>query len=466
MDSTKPTTHQKAFRLNMDPLSYGTIAEIGAGQEVARWFFLVGGAAGTVAKTLSTYDKTISDAVYGTAKRYVSRERLLTMLDHEYELLVERLSGEGGGRACFAFADTVTARSYFRPDEETHGWMGIRFRLSPSDPPSEILIHLRMHDRENVQQQEALGILGVNLIYAAYFFRNDPPALVRSLLDELGPDRLEVNLIRFSGPSFQDVDTRLMALELIKDKLTPSARFTASGEVVDAGELLYRKPFLIERGSFRPVTKTTLDMLHRAQERFCRDPEVLGDEPLILAEMSLRSLNLDEMGHGDYLDRIDTLSALGKNVLVSNSYRDFRLVSYLSLHSRKKIGAVVGLPAFTNLFREEFYSDLEGGILEAFGRLFKNRLRLYVYPARGTREGKIVTLDEFQPSPHLRPLYEYLRQNGFVEGIEPSDAALLDIYPKDVLAKIRSADSSWEAMVPPEVASLIKERGLFDYRPA
>ncbi len=451
----------------MDPLSYGTIAEIGAGQEVARWFFLVGGAAGTVAKTLSAYDKTVSDAVYGTAKRYVSRERLLTMLDHEYELLVERLSGEGGGRACFAFADTVTARSYLRPDEETHGWMGIRFRLSPSDPPSEILIHLRMHDRENVQQQEALGILGVNLIYAAYFFRNDPPALVRSLVDELGPDRLEVNLIRFSGPSFQDVDNRLMALELIKRKLTPSAMFTASGEVVDAGELLYMKPLLIERGSFRPVTKTTLDMLHRAQERFCRDPEVHDDEPLILAEMSLRSLNVDdEMGHGDYLDRIDTLSALGKNVLVSNSYRDFRLVSYLSLHSRKKIGAVVGLPAFTNLFREEFYSDLEGGILEAFGRLFKNRLRLYVYPARGTREGKIVTLDEFQPSPHLQPLYEYLRQNGFVEGIEPSDTALLDIFPKDVLAKIRSADTSWEAMVPPEVASLIKERGLFDYRPA
>src|SRR6185503_19673341 len=271
-------THQKALQINLDPSKYGTFAEIGAGQEVARWFFRVGGAAGTIAKSISAYDMTISDAIYGPAERYVTRQRLQAMFDHEYTLLEQRLkSVRGPTTRFFVYADTVKARGYKQVDE-SHGWMGVRFQTQPLGEPSQILVHVRMLDKENLQQQEALGIIGVNVIFGALYHHNDPRTLIESLMDQLTADRVEVDMIKFSGPAFEKVDNRLMTLELVRQGLSNAAMFTADGEVVQAAEMLYKKPILVERGSFRPVTRVTLDMLECAQAQFVQEPAVQGEK--------------------------------------------------------------------------------------------------------------------------------------------------------------------------------------------
>src|SRR5579862_1320951 len=187
-------THQKALRTNLDQTTYGTFAEIGAGQEVARWYFKVGGAAGTIAKTISAYDMTVSDAIYGHADRYVSRQRCDAMLEYEYRRLIERLNDKRGDTTrFFAFADTVAARGYKRVDE-CHGWMGLRFQAAVHAEPSQVLIHVRMLDTENLQQQEAIGIIGVNLVYGALFLHGDPTNFLGSLMDNLTRDRVEVDM--------------------------------------------------------------------------------------------------------------------------------------------------------------------------------------------------------------------------------------------------------------------------------
>src|SRR5207302_10365670 len=190
-----------------DRQKYGTFAEIGAGQEVARRFFHVGGAAGTIAKTMSAYDMTFSDAIYGPSDRYVSRVRLNTMLDHEYDLLLERLEKKlGNERAFFVFADTVAARS-FKEHNESHGWLGVRFQTDFRGEPSQIIIHVRMLDEANVDQQEALGVIGVNLIYGA-FYHTRPEELISSLQENLAPGQIQVDLLKFSGPAFAKIDDR------------------------------------------------------------------------------------------------------------------------------------------------------------------------------------------------------------------------------------------------------------------
>src|SRR5687768_13979809 len=372
-------THQKALQINLDSSKYGTFAEIGAGQEVARWFFRVGGAAGTIAKSISAYDMTISDAIYGPAERYVTRQRLQAMFDHEYDLLVQRLrESRGATTRFFVYADTVKARGYKQVDE-SHGWMGVRFQMQPLGEPSQILVHVRMLDHENVQQQESLGIMGVNLIFGALYHHNDPRTLIESLMDNLTTDRVEVDMIKFSGQAFVEVDNRLMSLELVRQGLTNAAMFTADGEVVQAAEVLYKKPILVERGSFRPVTNVTLDMLECAQAEFAREPKVQGQERVVLMEMTLKNLSAEGViDHKDFLDRVDLLGSLGQTVLISNYGTFHQLASYLFRYSKEAIGIVMGIPTLRELFEEKYYSDLEGGILESFGRLFKNQLRLYI----------------------------------------------------------------------------------------
>lgn len=460
-------THQKALQINLDPTSYGTFAEIGGGQEVARWFFRVGGAAGTVAKTMSAYDMTFSDAIYGQCKRYVSRQRLVTMLDHEYQLLVERLDGKRGATTrFFVFADTVAVKS-FRGNNDCHGWLGMRFQMEPRSEPSDIIIHVRMLDRESVMQQEALGIIGVNLIYGALHFHTQPRTLIASLLDNLTTERVEVDLVRFSGPAFAGVDNRLMSLELVSHGLTDAAMFTADGEVVQAAEYLYKRPILVERGNFRPVTRLTLDLLVNARAQFMEDANATPEEMAVIMEMTLRSLTTSPGGidHRDFLDRADILGALGQTVLISNYARFFRLANYLFRHTKKRIGIAIGAPALRELFSEKFYTDLEGGILESFGRLFKNDLKLYLYPMRDAQTGQLITAETFQPEPHLRPLYAYLREKKFIEDIRNYDPTCLNITSADTLARLQRGDTSWETMVPPQVVNIIKERRLFGWRP-
>jgi hypothetical protein len=454
-------TGQKAQRINEDARRYGTFAEIGAGQEVARWFFRAGGAAGTVAKTISAYDMAVSDAIYGPTDRYVSRQRLRAMLDYEYKLLRERLDEKRGARtAFFVFANTVATRR-----EEGQGWLGIRFQAEPGADSSEILIHVRMLDKENVRQQEALGIIGINLIHGTFYLHDQAESLVRSLLDNLTWERVEVDMIRFGGPVFARVDNRLMALQLVRQGLTEAAMFTAKGEVVQWAEVLYKKPVLVQRGSFRPVTKATLDVLERGLEQFTREPELKSETPVVLMEMTLRHLTTgDVIEEKDFLHRADTLSALGKTVLISNFRRFHRLASYLSRYTNRPIGLALGAAYLNEIFDESFYNESEGGLLGGLGQLFKNPARLYVYPHLELDTRKRVTVQNFPVAPHLKYLYRHLLENRYLQDLRDYKPELLPIRRRDVLAKIQAGDGSWEEQVPPQIVELIKRGRLFGYR--
>jgi hypothetical protein len=456
-------TNKKAFQINLDAKKYGTFAEIGAGQEVARRFFHVGGASGTIAKTMSAYDMTFSDAIYGTADRYVSRNRLTTMLDHEYKLLLERLDEKlGNQRTFFVFADTVAARS-FKQHNESHGWLGVRFQTQTRSEPSQIIIHIRMLDESNVDQQEALGIIGVNLLYGAFYY-HQPEKLIASLQENLAPDRIQVDMIKFSGPAFANVDNRLMSLQLVSQGLTNAVMFTADGETVQPADILYKKAILVERGSFRPVTYATNDMLTGARTAFLRQIGCPEEDLVVLMEMTLENLLSEgQLNHADFLARVDILGSLGRTVIISKFGEYFRLATYLARYTNRMIGLVMGVPSLMEIFDEKYYLNLEGGILEALGRMFKSGLKLYVYPLIDEKTGELLTATKLEVAPNLKSLFRYLIENGFIQEITDYSLEYLRIHPPDVLAKLQSGDASWEWMVPPEVSEMIKVRGYFGY---
>ena len=445
----------------MDSSIYGTFAEIGGGQEVARRFFHVGAAAGTVAKTMSAYDMTFSDAIYGRCGRYVSRERLGTMLDHEYKLLLERLGGKcGSSKTFFAFADTVAARSY-NTKAESHGWMGIRFQSTPLGEPNEIILHLRLLDNENIDQQEALGIVGVNLIYGAFFLRKDPRAFITSLLDDLTSLRIEIDMIRFSGPEFKMLDNRIMCLELVTQGLAQAVLFNSDGDVIQAADKFHNKPLLVERGSFRPVTLLANDMLDCALKHFLENKALGENQPEILMEITMSNLLREgALDHQDFMDRVDMLSALGRTVLISNYGEFYRLIQYLTRYTNKIIGLPLGIPSLYELFDEKYYVGLEGGILEGLGRLFKTGVQLYVYPTFDEK-GNLLHASSFPVQPHLVELYEYLLKNKFIVPLDSCHPEYLGIQSLQVVTKIKKGDETWKKMVPPEVTQLILERKLF-----
>lgn len=452
------STHQKALQINLDAARYGTFAEIGAGQEVGRWFFHVGGAAGTVAKTISAYDMAVSDAIYGACDRYVSRHRLRAMLDYEYALLLERLGDKRSAPTTFfVFANTIAARSFTR-HAEGHGWMGIRFQHVPRATPSEIIIHVRMLDAENAREQEAIGILGVNLIHGAFYQRDEPATLIATLLDNLTRERIEVDMIRCSGPGFAAVDNRLLSLQLVEQRFTEAALFTAAGDVVQPAELLYHQPILIERGSFRPITNLTQAIFLSAQARFTGDAS-----PVAVLEMTLRQLQTgDCIDHADFLARVDVLGALGHPVMISNYLRYHRLIPFLRRLTPQPIGFAMGLRNLRDLFNEQYYTDLPGGILQALGELFQGETKLYVCPALDPATGQIVNPQEFQAPAPLRHLYAHLLANQRIETIAV-DEPLLGLYARTVLAQIQRGDPAWEQAVPTPVANLIKQRHYFGF---
>jgi len=457
-------TDRKALQINLDPAKYGTFAEIGAGQEVARRFFRIGGAAGTIAKTMSAYDMTFSDAIYGPADRYVSRVRLQTMLDHEYNLLIERLDAKfGAEKTFFVFADTVAARR-FKQRSESHGWLGMRFQSEPRAQPSQIIIHVRLLDQTNVEQQEALGVIGVNLLYGAFYHRQ-PEKLISSLHENLDSGRIEVDMIKFSGPVFQSVDNRLMSLQLVSQGLTNAVMFKADGETVQPAEVFYKKAILVERGNFRPVTYATNDMLDGACRVFMKHCDCSEDEVVVLMEMTLENLLADgQVDHADFLARADILRALGRTVLISKFGEYYRLAGYLFRYTNRAIGLVMGVPSLMEIFNEKYYTNLEGGILEALGRMFKGGLKLYVYPMIDETSGKLVSATQIAVARNLRSLFQYLIDNQYVQEIADYHPEYLRIHPPDVLARLQSGDGSWERMVPPEVVHIIKKREFFGYR--
>ena len=466
-NTTTISTHEKAVQINLDKRFYGTFAEIGAGQEVARWFFRVGGASGTLAKTISAYDMAFSDAIYGKGERYVSLPRLHNMLEHEFHLLMERLGEKRGAQTSFfVFSDTVSARNFFGTNE-CHGWMGVKFQLQPQAAPSEIIIHVNMLDKENLQQQEALGIIGVNLTYGAFYLHSEPEKLIASLLDGLSTLRIEVDMIQFLGPYFNNVDNRLMALQLVEKGLSNAALIGDKGEVLQPSEVLHKKPILIERGSFRPVTYVNLDMLDGARELFVSEVKAKeGDEEDIVELMEITMSNLLTTGsidHRDFLARADIINAVGKMVLISNYAEYYKLAAYLQRYTKSRIGIVLGIPNLKELFDEKYYEVLDGGILESFGRLFKNDLTLYVYPFLDPAYPELTTISNMDVPEHVTHLFKHLVQSGYIEQIEKVHREYMGIFSRAILAKIRQHDHSWEKMVPPAVAERIKQNHFFGY---
>ena len=461
-------THQKALKINLDPRFYGTFAEIGAGQEVVRWFFRVGGAAGTIAKSISAYDMTVSDAIYGDTERYVSRQRLQAMLDHEFQLNLERLNdSRGDNTAFFAFADTVVARS-FKGGNECHGWMGVKFQSHPHDEPSQIIVHVRMQDAEASLQQEALGIVGVNLLYGAFFLHHEPEQLVESLLDKLTTGRIEIDLIDFKGIEFRYVDNRLMSLKLVQLGLSGAAMFGPDRTVLQPSEMLHKKAVLVERGSFRPVTHVNVDMLSAALEKFTADPAVAGKPILPLMEITMRNLlaGTTEVDRRDFLARADLLAACGFTVLISDFFEYYRLAAYLAWRTKEHVGIVMGAASLIELFDEKYYTQLPGGILESFGRLFKNELKVFVYPLRPHENADLTTVENLQVAPELRKLYGYLTDRRSFVQLDNFKPEYLPIFSRDVLKRIAASDETWETMVPVQVVELIKKRGFFGYSKA
>ena len=457
------STRPKALKINLDAHKFGTFAEIGAGQEVVRWFFHAGKAASTIAKTISAYDMAISDGIYGPTEHYVSRQRLEAMLDHEFKRLVERLNQKRGEHtAFFVFADTSATQTHsHRP--AGHSWLGVRFQTEPRGETSEIILHVEMLDPVTIEQQEALGLAGVNLIYGAFYFADDPAHLIGSLMDDLSRRRIEIDMIKFSGPAFANVDNRLMSLQLVEQGLTDAAMFTADGAVVQPAEVLYNKPVLIERGSFRPVTNVTLEMLDRAAHQLQQDVPQAQDLVAIM-EMTLNNLMFDQaIDHRDFLARVDILGALGKMVMISNYTRFDKVTSYLRHYTQNCIGMPMGIPTLREVFDEKYYADLEGGILEGLGRLFQGHVRLFIYPTRETDADELTTSDSLTVKPELSHLYRHLVENGYIAAIRDVDAGELHVMPGGVLAAIRSGDPSWEKLVPPQAAAVIKEKGLFGY---
>jgi hypothetical protein len=399
--------------------------------------------------------------------RYVSRQRLQAMLEHEVHTLLTQLDATRGERSTFfVFANTVAARSYSH-QEDGHGWLGMRFQTHPREAPSDLLIHVRLLDRENIREQDALGVLGVNLLYAAFHHYQEPAVLIRSLLDGLTRDRAEVDVLQCTGPAFAGVDNRLLSLQLVEQQLTDAAMFTVAGEVVQPSEILYKRPILVERGSFRPPTNLTLDLLACALERFQHAPQVQEEPPVVLLEMTLRNLAADRgLDHADFLARVDLLRAVGQNVLISNFGRYFRLVDYLAGYTQKPIGVAVGIPTLREIFDEEYYKDLPGGRLESIGRLFKNAVKVYVYPSLDPTSGDVITVDTLAVEPQFRHLKAFLLENRYVEPLNNYNKAYLPIVTREVLAKIQRGDPSWEVLVPPRIAQIITQDKLLGYQPS
>lgn len=388
---------------------------------MSRWFFRAGAAAGTIAKSISAYDMTVSDAIYGPCPRYVCRDRLQSMLDYEHELNLERLrERRGDNTAFFAFADTVAAKAY-RGDGECHGWMGVVFQSHPRDQDSRIVLHVRMLDDNAETQQEALGIVGVNLLYGAFFLYHDPEALLATLLDGLSTQHIEIDMVEFSGIEFRHVDNRVMSLRLVELGLSGAAMFAADGGVLQPSELLRRKHVLIERGRFRPVTRVNLDLLRCAGEAFEAEA---GEAPVRLMEMTIHNL-LEEgdLDLVDFLARVDVLSATGETVLISNYSEYDRLAEYLAQFTDRTLAIAMGAGDLATLFEAgapdgALLGERTGELLESFGRLLRNDARLYVYPLRDRATGTLATADTLEvPLAHTH-FYRFLLESGRVRALE------------------------------------------------
>jgi hypothetical protein len=460
------SVNRKALTINLDDSIFGSFAEIGGGQEVARNFFQVGGASGTVAKTISAYDKRYSDALYCSQqqmKRYVSRDRLKIMLDTEYDEIVRLLSkSRDNTTRFFAFANTVSTIN-FQKTNVSHGWIGVDFQLEPGQPPNRVIVHVRLHENDNVLQQNTLGIFGVNLLYACFYHWQWPNTFLQSLLDNLSTERIEITMIHMTGPQLGYVDNRLLAVQLVKNAMTHAIMFDRYGNVQEPGDMLYKKNVLAFRGSFRPITYVGVDMLKTSYGLFKRDEDYDKENTLSLCEITLNNLleegNFDER---DFLDRVDLLNGIGQNVMVSNFREYYKLVGYLSQFRIIKLRIVIGILTLQKVIDEKYYQDLKGGIMEAFGRLFPENVKMYVYPSIDSK-GELTSIRNISIPGQNRYLFMHLLENRNILDIPNANKKFLNIFSGHVLEKIHHGDRTWEEMVPRFIADFIKSRKLFGY---
>ena len=461
----KLTVNEKALTINLEPNIYGSFSEIGAGQEVAANFFQAGGASGTIALTQSAYDKKISNAIYGEGKRFVSKERLIRMMDHDFANITDKLADREDNTSFFAFADTIETLNFHKTNQG-QGWMGITFQKTPKTKPNQIVLHVILHDNDPLLQQKAIGRLGVNLIHGVYNNIHTMKVFLNSLMDGLGRDRIEIDMFNITGPDFKNVDNRLISLKLVKLGLTPVAMFGPDGQNVQASEILYKKNLLVLRGRFRPPTLVNVDMLLAGYRQFVKDPSVSKKDLIVLSELSLNNLLVgdDRKKERDYMDRVDILCSLGQTVIITNYQHYYRLTNYLSDVNRgRKIGVLMGVNNLEAIFDPTYYSKLKGGILESFGRLFGRNIKLLIYPATDGLDGNLHTCENIQIDDKLKHLFYYLTENKQIEDINRCNTSLLSIYSDDVLDMIKNNKEGWEDFVPNKVARTIKSNGMFGY---
>ena len=461
-----PSLKDKALRINLNENIYGTFAEIGAGQETVRHFFRAGGASGTIAKAMSAYDKSFSDAIYGIEgdRRYVTENRLRKMLAHEVGLIEERISRkENPNKMFFSYANTVTTID-FAKRYKGHGWVGVRYQIDPNEPYNEIILHIRFKESNARLQQETLGKLGTNLIYGAFYKHNQPKKLLRYLYDHISEDQLEIDTINFSGPIFKEVDNRLMSLQLVKNGMTDAVMFAPDGNNVLPARVLYKKNILAFRGSFRPVTLVNVDMYENSFEMFKKENKVESENTQVVFEITLSNLRNSggEIDEQDFMDRAHLLCALGQTVLISNFQEYYKLVEYFSLYSKKRMAISMGVNNLIDIFDHKYYGDLSGGILEAFSKLFHKDLKVYLYPMLN-EDGNLITSDNLKVHPRMKELYKFFKYTGKLVDIENYKPEILNIFSRRVLKMINSGEGGWEPMLPAVISDMIKEQRLFGY---
>jgi hypothetical protein len=459
------TTEDKALKINLRRDIYGCFAEIGAGQEVAANFFKAGGSSGTIAYTLSAYDMKVSDSMYGEASRYVCEERLVTMVETEFNHLKSRLPNRTKESKFFAFCNTVESLNYHKTNQG-QGWIGLRFQLQEEKTPNDVILHVVMHDTSNKMQQEALGILGVNLIHACYFHNDNLDDFLTDLTHRLPRDRMEIDMLRVSGPDFENIDNRIIALNLVKRGFTDATMFDLAKNVLQPATALYKKNVLLMRGRFRPVTKVHIDMIEKGREQFLKESQVNPDKMEVIFELTLKDLTADgKISDKDFVDRAELLGSLGYTVMISNYLKHYKMMEYLTTITKENLlGVILGVYNLSSIFDERYYDNLPGGLLEAFGRGFGHNVKLYVYPAKNVEDGSVLDLVNFKIADNLKGLLEYMRANDKMVPIEKYDPKLLSIWSDDVLSKIKSGSTSWEEDVPDEVVKAIKFFELFGYR--
>jgi hypothetical protein len=432
----KLDTHHKALTMNLDPSTFGSFAEIGAGQEVARWFLVVGGASGTVAKTISAYDKEVSDDLYGSGSRYVSRERLEAMLQNEWAQLLTQLEKTRGSHTrFFSFVDTVSARNYAGTNDP-HGWIGLRFQLKPGGPPNEILLHVNLRDPSNVLQQEAIGILGVNLIYAAFYQQETKESFFAGLAQDVQKERIEIDVVDFRGLAFAGWDRSTLMAYLVHAGLAEAVFFSSTDAAVPPTELLYKKTVVLAPGYFGHVDpvhgQIHAQMLAAALQELRKELGETSSSPIGIFCLTAAPVSPEEPTPGvpDLLRRIDALLAHGGNVLLFRERELYAMTALVNRYTKAPVRFVAGLSLVIRAFSDTYF-NLEGRRLEALSRLFAQNVRIYAYPMTAvdlqesikslsvaglewSETNGWVSAEQLRVPPPLGHLYAYLLASNFL----------------------------------------------------